>query len=173
MGSCHIAHDCKIGDNNIFANNTLLAGHVIIEVSLWTSETVSFHVIVYATILSKWHNAAANAGPYAYCRSHSCSPVLPYWLFCFHWWGFCGMFGVFLSDVHSVQLTLNWCWFMASQVDTKISHLILLVAPQGFTRCPKVLDGSWRKSRTPWSESGRTSKTWIYSVRGCSISLAL
>ena len=33
MGSCHIAHDCKIGNNNIFANSTLLAGHVIVEVS--------------------------------------------------------------------------------------------------------------------------------------------
>ncbi|XP_044471192.1 probable acyl-[acyl-carrier-protein]--UDP-N-acetylglucosamine O-acyltransferase, mitochondrial isoform X2 [Mangifera indica] len=33
MGSCHIAHDCKIGNNNIFANNTLLAGHVVVEVS--------------------------------------------------------------------------------------------------------------------------------------------
>ncbi|KOM54136.1 hypothetical protein LR48_Vigan10g002800 [Vigna angularis] len=32
MGSCHIAHDCKIGDNNIFANNTLLAGHVEVEI---------------------------------------------------------------------------------------------------------------------------------------------
>lgn len=32
MGSCHIAHDCKVGNNNIFANNTLLAGHVVIEV---------------------------------------------------------------------------------------------------------------------------------------------
>lgn len=32
MGSCHIAHDCKIGNNNIFANNTLLAGHVVVEV---------------------------------------------------------------------------------------------------------------------------------------------
>ncbi|OMO67336.1 hypothetical protein CCACVL1_20610 [Corchorus capsularis] len=31
MGSCHIAHDCKIGNNNIFANSTLLAGHVIVE----------------------------------------------------------------------------------------------------------------------------------------------
>ncbi|CAH8355937.1 unnamed protein product [Eruca vesicaria subsp. sativa] len=31
LGSCHIAHDCKIGDRNIFANNTLLAGHVIVE----------------------------------------------------------------------------------------------------------------------------------------------
>lgn len=35
MGSCHIAHDCKIGNNNIFANNTLLAGHVEVEVSLF------------------------------------------------------------------------------------------------------------------------------------------
>lgn len=33
MGSCHIAHDCKVGDHNIFANNTLLAGHVVVEVS--------------------------------------------------------------------------------------------------------------------------------------------
>ncbi|KAJ0673457.1 putative acyl-[acyl-carrier-protein]--UDP-N-acetylglucosamine O-acyltransferase [Helianthus annuus] len=31
MGSCHIAHDCKVGSNNIFANNTLLAGHVVVE----------------------------------------------------------------------------------------------------------------------------------------------
>lgn len=33
MGSCHVAHDCKIGSNNIFANGTLLAGHVVVEVS--------------------------------------------------------------------------------------------------------------------------------------------
>lgn len=33
MGSCHIAHDCKIGNDNIFANNTLFAGHVVVEVS--------------------------------------------------------------------------------------------------------------------------------------------
>lgn len=32
MGSCHIAHDCKVGDSNIIANSTLLAGHVIVEV---------------------------------------------------------------------------------------------------------------------------------------------
>lgn len=36
MGSCHIAHDCKVGDHNIFANNTLLAGHVVVEVSALT-----------------------------------------------------------------------------------------------------------------------------------------
>ncbi|CAI0543855.1 unnamed protein product [Linum tenue] len=33
MGSCHIAHDCNIGNHNIFANNTLLAGHVVVGVS--------------------------------------------------------------------------------------------------------------------------------------------
>ncbi|EPS59513.1 hypothetical protein M569_15292, partial [Genlisea aurea] len=31
MGSCHIAHDCNVGNHNIFANNTLLAGHVVVE----------------------------------------------------------------------------------------------------------------------------------------------
>ncbi|KAL9250153.1 putative acyl-[acyl-carrier-protein]--UDP-N-acetylglucosamine O-acyltransferase, mitochondrial [Drosera capensis] len=33
MGTCHIAHDCKIGDKNILANGTLLAGHVVVELS--------------------------------------------------------------------------------------------------------------------------------------------
>nr|XP_028950186.1 probable acyl-[acyl-carrier-protein]--UDP-N-acetylglucosamine O-acyltransferase, mitochondrial isoform X4 [Malus domestica] len=37
MGSCHIAHDCKIGNNIIFANNTLLAGHVVVEITYDTS----------------------------------------------------------------------------------------------------------------------------------------
>ncbi|XP_057505931.1 probable acyl-[acyl-carrier-protein]--UDP-N-acetylglucosamine O-acyltransferase, mitochondrial isoform X4 [Actinidia eriantha] len=31
MGSCHNAHDCKVGSYNIFANKTLLAGHVVVE----------------------------------------------------------------------------------------------------------------------------------------------
>jgi UDP-N-acetylglucosamine acyltransferase len=30
MAYVHIAHDCMIGDNNIFANNTSLAGHVVV-----------------------------------------------------------------------------------------------------------------------------------------------
>ncbi|KAI3956883.1 hypothetical protein MKX01_000917 [Papaver californicum] len=30
MGSCHIAHDCKLGNNIILANNTLIAGHVVV-----------------------------------------------------------------------------------------------------------------------------------------------
>ncbi len=31
MAYVHIAHDCVVGDNTIFANNTTLAGHVMIE----------------------------------------------------------------------------------------------------------------------------------------------
>jgi len=31
MATVHIAHDCQIGNHNIFANSTTLAGHVIIE----------------------------------------------------------------------------------------------------------------------------------------------
>ena len=31
MAYVHIAHDCIVGDSNIFANNTTLAGHVLIE----------------------------------------------------------------------------------------------------------------------------------------------
>jgi UDP-N-acetylglucosamine acyltransferase len=31
MAYVHVAHDCLIGNNNTFANNTTLAGHVVIE----------------------------------------------------------------------------------------------------------------------------------------------
>ncbi|WVZ15598.1 hypothetical protein V8G54_013164 [Vigna mungo] len=43
MGSCHIAHDCKIGNNNIFANNTLLAGHVEVEDYVHTGGGTAVH----------------------------------------------------------------------------------------------------------------------------------
>ncbi|CAO2178450.1 unnamed protein product [Urochloa humidicola] len=43
MGSCHIAHDCKIGNHNIFANNTLLAGHVVVEDCTHTAGAVVVH----------------------------------------------------------------------------------------------------------------------------------
>ncbi|XVE54110.1 hypothetical protein DITRI_Ditri03aG0055300 [Diplodiscus trichospermus] len=43
MGSCHVAHDCKIGNNNIFANNTLLAGHVIVEDYVHTAGAIVVH----------------------------------------------------------------------------------------------------------------------------------
>jgi UDP-N-acetylglucosamine acyltransferase len=31
MAYCHIAHDCQVGDDIIFANNTQLAGHVLVQ----------------------------------------------------------------------------------------------------------------------------------------------
>ncbi|KAK8929060.1 hypothetical protein KSP39_PZI017217 [Platanthera zijinensis] len=43
MGSCHIAHDCKVGNNNILANNTLLAGHVVIEDCIHTAGAIVIH----------------------------------------------------------------------------------------------------------------------------------
>ncbi|GER51410.1 acyl-[acyl-carrier-protein]--UDP-N-acetylglucosamine O-acyltransferase [Striga asiatica] len=43
MGSCHIAHDCKVGNCNIFANNTLLAGHVTVEDYTHTAGATAIH----------------------------------------------------------------------------------------------------------------------------------
>ncbi|KAL6554971.1 hypothetical protein OROGR_006229 [Orobanche gracilis] len=43
MGSCHIAHDCKVGNNNIFANNTLLAGHITVEDYIHTAGAAVIH----------------------------------------------------------------------------------------------------------------------------------
>lgn len=47
MGACHIAHDCKIGNNNIFANNTLLAGHVVVEDFAHTAGATVVHQFCY------------------------------------------------------------------------------------------------------------------------------
>ncbi|KAI3711571.1 hypothetical protein L1987_70110 [Smallanthus sonchifolius] len=43
MGSSHIAHDCKVGSNNIFANSTLLAGHVSVEDHAHTAGAIVVH----------------------------------------------------------------------------------------------------------------------------------
>ncbi|XP_059634845.1 probable acyl-[acyl-carrier-protein]--UDP-N-acetylglucosamine O-acyltransferase, mitochondrial isoform X2 [Cornus florida] len=43
MGSCHIAHDCKVGNKNIFANNSLLAGHVVVEDYTHTAGAIVIH----------------------------------------------------------------------------------------------------------------------------------
>ncbi|KAK9697174.1 hypothetical protein RND81_08G019600 [Saponaria officinalis] len=43
MGLCHVAHDCKIGSNNILANNTMLAGHVVLEDYIHTAGAVVVH----------------------------------------------------------------------------------------------------------------------------------
>ncbi|XP_076929961.1 putative acyl-[acyl-carrier-protein]--UDP-N-acetylglucosamine O-acyltransferase, mitochondrial [Bidens hawaiensis] len=43
MGSCHKAHDCKVGSNNFFANSTLLAGHVLVEDHAHTAGAIVVH----------------------------------------------------------------------------------------------------------------------------------
>jgi UDP-N-acetylglucosamine acyltransferase len=43
MVGTHIAHDCKIGNNIIFANNVLLAGHVTVEDRAFVSGAVGVH----------------------------------------------------------------------------------------------------------------------------------
>lgn len=43
MGSCHIAHDCKLGNHNILANGTLIGGHVILEDYIHTGGAVAIH----------------------------------------------------------------------------------------------------------------------------------
>ncbi len=43
MAGVHIAHDCRIGNNVIFANNALLAGHVTVEDRAFISGAVGIH----------------------------------------------------------------------------------------------------------------------------------
>lgn len=43
MAGVHVAHDCRIGNNVIFANNALLAGHVLVEDRAFVSGAVGVH----------------------------------------------------------------------------------------------------------------------------------
>jgi UDP-N-acetylglucosamine acyltransferase len=43
MAGVHIAHDCHVGNNVIFANNALLAGHVTVEDRAFVSGAVAIH----------------------------------------------------------------------------------------------------------------------------------
>jgi UDP-N-acetylglucosamine acyltransferase len=43
MVGTHVAHDCKVGDNTIFANNALLAGHVVVDDRAYVSGGVAVH----------------------------------------------------------------------------------------------------------------------------------
>lgn len=43
MAGAHIAHDCHIGNYTIFANNALLAGHVMVEDRAYVSGNVAIH----------------------------------------------------------------------------------------------------------------------------------
>lgn len=43
MAGVHIAHDCHVGSNTIFANNSMLAGHVLVQDRAYISGSVAIH----------------------------------------------------------------------------------------------------------------------------------
>ena len=43
MAYCHIAHDCSVGNNSIFSNNSTLAGHVNIGQHVILAGMVAIH----------------------------------------------------------------------------------------------------------------------------------
>ena len=46
MVGMHVAHNCQIGDDNIFANEVALAGHIIVEDHVFVSNNVGAHHFV-------------------------------------------------------------------------------------------------------------------------------
>lgn len=46
MVGCHVAHNCVIGSDNIFANEVALAGHIIVEDQVFISNNVGAHQFV-------------------------------------------------------------------------------------------------------------------------------
>jgi UDP-N-acetylglucosamine acyltransferase len=46
MVGVHVAHNCSIGDDNIFANEVALAGHIVIEDHVFLSNNVGAHQFV-------------------------------------------------------------------------------------------------------------------------------
>jgi UDP-N-acetylglucosamine acyltransferase len=46
MVGMHLAHNCQIGDDNIFANEVALAGHIIVEDHVFVSNNVGAHQFV-------------------------------------------------------------------------------------------------------------------------------
>jgi len=46
MVGCHVAHNCTIGNDNIFANEVALAGHITVEDHVFVSNNVGAHQFV-------------------------------------------------------------------------------------------------------------------------------
>jgi len=46
MVGCHVAHNCMIGNDNIFANEVALAGHIVVEDHVFMSNNVGAHQFV-------------------------------------------------------------------------------------------------------------------------------
>src|SRR5437588_12317404 len=46
MVGAHVAHNCEVGDGNVFANGVALAGHVVVEDHVFLSSNVGAHQFV-------------------------------------------------------------------------------------------------------------------------------
>jgi UDP-N-acetylglucosamine acyltransferase len=46
MVGCHVAHNCVVGSDNIFANEVALAGHIVVEDNVFISNNVGAHQFV-------------------------------------------------------------------------------------------------------------------------------
>ncbi|PYS76850.1 MAG: acyl-[acyl-carrier-protein]--UDP-N-acetylglucosamine O-acyltransferase [Acidobacteria bacterium] len=46
MVGVHVAHNCEVGDDNVFANGAALAGHVVVEDHVFLSSNVGAHQFV-------------------------------------------------------------------------------------------------------------------------------
>jgi len=78
MAYVHIAHDCLIGNDNIFANNASLAGHVIVEdfVILGGFTLVSqFNYLGSHSFSAMGSVISRNVPPYVLVSGHMAKPV--------------------------------------------------------------------------------------------------
>jgi len=78
MAYVHVAHDCIIGDDNIFANNASLAGHVIVDnfVILGGFTLVSqFNYIGSHAFSAMGSVISRNIPPYVLVSGHMAKPV--------------------------------------------------------------------------------------------------
>ena len=73
MAYSHVAHDCKVGDNCIIANNGTLAGHVTIEDMAVVGGLVAIHQFVRIgklSIVGGCSKVVQDIPPYSTCDGH-------------------------------------------------------------------------------------------------------
>lgn len=78
MAYVHIAHDCIVGNDNIFANNTSLAGHVLVDnfVILGGFTLVSqFNYLASHSFSAMGSVISRNIPPYVLVSGHMAKPV--------------------------------------------------------------------------------------------------
>jgi UDP-N-acetylglucosamine acyltransferase len=73
MAYSHIAHDCSVGNNNVFANCATLAGHVSIEDSVTIGGLVAVHQFCRLgaySIVGGCSKVVQDVPPYSMCDGH-------------------------------------------------------------------------------------------------------